>query len=373
MSYLKSFWKKIILLFKRRVQFGKIKVAHIYVSRVKTNSGDYLLGIATKAYFQQKFLDGKKCYFENFDCRNPKLFLSESIDVLNQFDFILVGGGGLILPDSASNTTSGWQWNIDERMYQRINRPIYAIAIGYNLFFEQDITMPERDNSTVEIFRKSLFDSNINALIERATHFTLRHRRDVEQLKKHLYNRNRERIGFEFCPTIWYVQKCWKDDWFEQESSNGSIAIEIKDDREWRRYYKIGKDKYFAELTFFVKFCLSINLPVKYLSHDGSRNYYDYLFQQGIELEYLDNSVADEDSIRRNYSKIGLLFCSAGHSQMIAYGLGIKTVSLVTHPKLKNFCDDIGSKDLIDVNAEDDISNTMISYVQKKFPQAARY
>ena len=35
---------------------------------------------------------------------------------------------------------------------------------------------------------------------------------------------------------------------------------------------------------------------------------------------------------------------------MISYGLGIKIISLITHPKIKNFCDDIEDKNGIDVN-----------------------
>lgn len=35
---------------------------------------------------------------------------------------------------------------------------------------------------------------------------------------------------------------------------------------------------------------------------------------------------------------------------MISYGIGIKIISLVTHPKIRNFCDDIGDTNYIDVN-----------------------
>ena len=65
------------------------------------------------------------------------------------------------------------------------------------------------------------------------------------------------------------------------------------------------------------------------------------------------NKVIDlipKNKIIENYSKISTIYCTAGHSQMISYGLDIKIISLITHPKLKNFCDDIDDKNYIDIN-----------------------
>ena len=53
----------------------KKKVIHIY-GTTNCNSGDYLIGIATKKYFSEKYLNNEACNFVDFNCRqiiNDKL------------------------------------------------------------------------------------------------------------------------------------------------------------------------------------------------------------------------------------------------------------------------------------------------------------
>jgi len=40
---------------------------------------------------------------------------------------------------------------------------------------------------------------------------------------------------------------------------------------------------------------------------------------------------------------------------MMATGLGIKTISLVSHPKLRYFCDDTNDTNFIEINDEQNI------------------
>jgi len=48
---------------------------------------------------------------------------------------------------------------------------------------------------------------------------------------------------------------------------------------------------------------------------------------------------------------------------MISYGLGIKIIPLVSHPKIKNFCDDINFNNYIEINEEKHLSNKIISFL----------
>ncbi len=78
-----------------------LTVAHIYASNAKHNSGDFMLGIATKKYFKEVILATQDdIQFTNFDCRKTDLYKPVNIEKLNDYDYILVGGGGLILPDT---------------------------------------------------------------------------------------------------------------------------------------------------------------------------------------------------------------------------------------------------------------------------------
>jgi hypothetical protein len=326
------------------------KVAHIYARNAKMNSGDYMIGIAYKKYFEEVILK-KKCVFYDIDCRDSKSFNDENINKLNSYDYIILGGGGLILPDSQPNKISCWQWVISKENINKIRVPIFVLSIGYNLFFEQKITMHNRENSVEDKSRMNIFKDNIITLINKSTKFTLRHKDDVNKLINIVGDEYKKKINYEICATVWYVNKYWKPNINNIDRNKKFFAIEIKDDREWRRYYKIGKSKYYSYLlNNIVKKHINNNDKILYLSHDGSKNFYNYLKKNNITIPFLDNSCGNESKIRDNYSKIHTIYCSAGHSQMISYGLGIKIISLVTHPKIKNFCDDIMNKDFIDVN-----------------------
>ena len=324
-----------------------IKVAHIYASNVKNNSGDFMIGIAYKKYFSECIIK-KDCIFTDIDCRNPKTFNQSNINNLNKYDYILVGGGGLILPDTTPNKISCWQWCISKDCIMKISKPIYVLSIGYNLFFNQTMNMPSRDNNREDKTRMNIFKENITTLIDKSEIFTLRHNQDVESLINIIGEEYRNKISYEMCSTVWYVEKYWKPTIIN--SSDKYFAIEIKDDREWRRYYKIGKDKYYKYLLNIVKTHIKKGEKILYLTHDGSKNFYTYLLKNNIKIPLLDNTVGIESKIKENYSKIHTIYCSAGHSQMMSYGLGIKIISLFTHPKIKNFCDDIGDTNYIDVN-----------------------
>ena len=325
----------------------KLKVAHIYASNAKNNSGDFMIGLSYKKYFSECVIK-KDCSFTDIDCRDSKKFDDSNIDNLNKYDYILVGGGGLILPDSAPNKISCWQWCIKKDCIMKITKPIYVLSIGYNLFFNQTMNMPYRNNSNEDKSRMDIFKQNISTLIDKSEMFTLRHNQDVESLINIIGEKYRDKIDYEMCSTVWYVGKYWKPN--INYNSDKYFAIEIKDDREWRRYYKIGKNKYYKYLLNIVNTHIKKGEKILYLSHDGSKSFYIYLRQNNVNIPYLDNSCANENKILENYSRIHTIYCSAGHSQMISYGLGIKIISLISHPKLKNFCDDIGDENGIDIN-----------------------
>ena len=335
-----NFEKGTILRQDKQVQI--VRVAHIYAASGKKNSGDYAIGIATKHYFKEKYLSKQaKVVFTNLDCRVPG---NLTVDRLNSFDYLVIGGGGLILPDTCPNKVSGWQLMIPESTIKLL-RPelkVFVISIGYNLFYNQTMAMPDRFSNHVDSSSFELFKNNISTLIDRSDHFSLRHKQDLEELVSVL-DINKDKLTYEQCPTVWYVNKYWRGHIKQQQSLSRYIAIEIKDDQEWRRYHKIGKNTYYNELLRYVTQLLSSGEDVAILSHDGSKNFWKFLVSKGIKLQLLDNSCANETKIIQNYAQIKLLLCSAGHSQMMAYGMGIPTISLITHPKLQNFCDETGT------------------------------
>ena len=339
------------------------KVIHIYANIYKNgNSGDYLIGIATKKYFVEKYLNNESCDFVDFSCK--EIINDTMINYINTFDYIIIGPGGLILPDTNPNLISCWQFTIDKKFYKKIIKPIYVISIGFNLFYNQNINMSNKNNSIEDINRTNIFKDNITELINVSKHFSIRHKQDIEELIKIIGEDYRTKISFEFCPTIWYSDKFWKNKL--NKNTKKYIVLEIKDDRMWRRYYNITKDIFYNELLKFVQYSIKNKINIAYLSHDGSKDFYKYLTQKNINIPLFDNSKLNENSIYSNYDKIETIICTAGHSQMISYGLGINMLSLVSHPKLKYFCDDINNKNYIEINNDKDIYNFLIKNISNK-------
>lgn len=339
-----------------------MKIAHIYVCDVKTNSGDFMIGIAVKKYFAEKVLNINfdECEFTNFNSRLPQHFSPEKVQKLNEFDYILVGGGGLILPDTAPNKISCWQWLIPKKSYSLITKPIHVISIGYNLFYNQTITNQYVMNAAKDESRYKIFKENIEELIKVSESFSLRHNYDIQEMKKIIDPSLHHKLKLEFCPTVWYSQTYIKP---KLNFSKEFIAFEIKDDREWRRYYKIGKTRFYNTLVNVVETLLEKNIAVCFLAHDVSRNFYNTLKSRGIDIPLLDNSCGNHDKIFQNYSRINKLICTAGHAQMIGYALGIDIISLITHPKLKAFCDDVNDNNYIVVNEELDFKDTLLKMI----------
>lgn len=247
------------------------------------------------------------------DCRNAVTFKEENIHILNEkFDAIVVGGGGLILPDSSPNMVSCWQWVISKRCIEMIRIPIYVISIGFNLFYGQTLDMPSRDNNHSISSRTGIFRDNIETLIEKAEHFSIRHTDDRRRLFEVIDHRYEDKVSMELCPTIWYTNKYWG-------SSQGKyLAVEIKDDRMWRRYSRIQKQKYYDELIKFITwYAQNRDANIAYMCHDGSRDFYNYMNSKGIRIPFLNNTVANENMIKMNYAQVHTLLCMAGHSEMI--------------------------------------------------------
>ncbi len=325
-----------------------------------------MIGIATKQYFSDVILKKQNIEFTNLDCRNPDNFRLNQIDTLNSFDYLLVGAGGLLLPDTCSNRISCWQWIVSSEALEKIKKPIYVVSIGYNLFWNQTMEMPNSNDNKRDTQRLPILRQNLQTLLKKAERFSMRHKEDIEDTLAIVGEEFREKIIFEYCPTIWYSETIWKP--LVNPDLAKYVALEIKDDREWRRYHRIGKDKFYAELKKVVEYCLTNSLPIAILSHDGSKNFFEYLKSKNIHIPLLDNSCANEKKILENYNQCKILLCTAGHSQMISYGLGIPTISIVTHPKVLRFCLDTNNEKYVDPNNEQDFYPKLIEILASMIP-----
>jgi hypothetical protein len=262
-----------------------------------------------------------------------------------------VGGGGLILPDTNPNKISCWQWAISKRDIENIKIPIYVVSIGYNLFYNQTIGMPNRENNYEDNSRLKIFNDNIDCLIDKSEYFSVRHNGDIELLKQHVSQSLHNKIIFQFCPTIEYAKGLA----FKTEPGN-TLAFEIKEDRTWRRYYNTSKEKVFSDI---LKFCTEIKhqKDIAILLHEPYNNaIVQYLNDNGVKTKVIQNFEVSAQKMIENFQSIDILYCMAGHSQMISMAVGCNTKSIITHNKLKFYLEDIGRykyENYIDPNSED--------------------
>ncbi|MFW5847976.1 MAG: hypothetical protein ACOCVF_03585 [bacterium] len=220
------------------------------------------------------------------------------------------------------------------------------------------MAMNNSSNNNINIKRYNIFKKHIKLLIEKSQYFSMRHKNDIVKLIEDIGEEYKDKITFQFCPTIEYTLNK------NIESTGNYIAFEIKDDRLWRRLYRIGRDKYYFELEKTINILLNKGESVAFLSHDGSKLFYNYLLKRGLKIEFIDNSVSDETVIYNNYSKIKTLICTAGHSQMIGSVIrGMKIISLVTHPKILNFCLDTNNNNYVEPNKDFNFSNKLINMI----------
>jgi hypothetical protein len=316
-----------------------VKALHIYAVGGKSNSGDFFLGPATKSRFES--IVEKEVQWKNFDVR--KTVTQSDVDYFNTFDYLVIGGGGLFLPDTNPNKVSCWQWGCSENFYSKIEAGIYIIAVGWNHFYGQDITMPSRNSIlTTDMSRHNIFRKNISSLLENSAYFTMRHNGDCEKLKQIVEQEHHKKINFEFCPVINYI----KDKYASGFKSGGIYhAFEIKDDRPQRRYLGTTIQKVYQELLVYIRYLLEKGEKIAVMSHDGSRSFAGFLKGNGVPFVLLNNTVANEQKIIENYSQVKKLYCTAGHSQMTAYALGLPFHSLIGHDKLEYFLKDTDNFD----------------------------
>lgn len=331
-----------------------MKVLHTW--GVSTNNaGDFLLGPATRQWFENNI---SKATFDYKSCRDS--FNTQTVDRINdQYDALLVGGGGLILPDTNPNKISCWQLGISKEDIQRIKIPIYVVSIGYNLFYNQTICMPHRENNYEDKSRLSIFNDNISTLIDKSAYFSVRHKGDIERLKQHVPSSLHEKIKFQFCPTIEYAKT------FPKGRPSRTVAFEIKEDRTWRRYYKTSKEHVFRDIC---RFCKQIGnyTDIAVLLHEPNNGkIVEYLKKNNVRARVIPNYQLSVESTIQNFQSIDTLFCMAGHSQMVAHALGCNVKSIITHDKLKYYLQDINQykdENYIDPNSEDVYNKLMDIY-----------
>lgn len=299
-----------------------VRILHLGLHK-SDNAGDKVLFDTIRPTLD---VFGQACHFELRDLwREFREEDARKVQELRQV--LLVGGGGLILPDTNRNPNSGWQFNIRKEVLERLTAPVAYFAIGYNAFRGQTDFEP-------------VFEEHINLAVEKSLFFGLRNHGSIEKLKKHLPEPLHQKLCFQPCMTtiLWHLIDTAK----MPDPDSKTVFINLAFDRESNRF----EGDYFGALRRIAKFASnarSLGWKVVCVSHTPEDEmaipYFDY---ENFDYEHLPLQYAPTDEVLKAYRKASVVIGMRGHAQMIPFGLQIPIISLISHNKMQYFLNDIG-------------------------------
>ncbi|MDT0343519.1 polysaccharide pyruvyl transferase family protein [Streptomyces litchfieldiae] len=255
-----------------------------------------------------------------------RLFDDAALEQVNARRGLIIGGGGLFLPDTAPNANSTWQWNVPNETLARITVPLAVFAVGYNVFDGQ-------------VYRRQRFAESLRALVAQSAFFGLRNRGSVARVRELLPEDLRHRVLYQPCPTT--VTRQLVPDWTDPAERDDTVLINCAYDRAGLRF---GHDygHFLAQMASAVR-ALGDRAEVRYAAHMPTDETFvhDLRREHGIALPVEPLYDLDNDAVRDLYRRTKLVIGMRGHAGMIPFGCGTPIISLVSHPKLAYFLADI--------------------------------
>lgn len=304
---------------EQNTKSSAVRIAHVTYPFVG-NAGDTYL-----SYCVRKFLE-----FDAWDIINVSdAVTEETIDRINRTNGLVIGGGGLFLPDTNANTISGWQWAIPDRLLDCIKVPVYVYSVGYNYFNGQEPDL--------------LFIDSINKLVEKAEYVGLRNTGSVRAIQKLLPDNLKEKVIFQPCTTTFASR--FLPELKHTEKSN-IIAVNMAFDRSERRF---GEEREMVchEVAKAIKRIEGDGFEIICVAHcDDDFEFLTYLDDEKVAYKKMNLSYRLPDEIIKFYLGVHTVIGMRGHSQMIPFGLDCNIITLGSHNKMKWFLEDTDFMDM---------------------------
>ncbi|MFD4034330.1 glycosyltransferase [Streptomyces sp. NPDC058637] len=300
------------------------QLAHVaFYMEQQGNAGDKLLPESVRLAFDQ---DTGPARWHSVHAH--RLFDEAALERVNARRGLVIGGGGLFIPDTAPNGNSGWQWNVPDALLERIDVPVMVYAVGFNAFDGQAYGQS-----------RNRFLSSLRKLVERSAFFGLRNHGSIEKVRDLLPAELRDKVRFQPCPTT--VTRQTTPGWTDPAERDDTILINAAYDRAGLRF---GHDygHFLGEMATAVKGLRAYG-DVRCVAHslDDERIAFDLRREHGISLPVIPMYDFDNDAIRDTYARTKLVIGMRGHAGMIPFGCGTPIISLISHPKMAYFLADI--------------------------------
>jgi polysaccharide pyruvyl transferase WcaK-like protein len=274
---------------------------------------------------------GGEC-FEIYDSRPLRDPVGPAlVDYINDnFDAVVVGGGGLFLRDTNANQRSGWQWDISLEQLERLKPPLVVFSVGNNRFIDQAEFAPP-------------FTEHVNLTMEKSVFFGLRNTGSMETISRYIAEANRDRIEFQPCTTT-----------ISSYLFPDLVKAEVDPARRLALQMIIGRRQ--AAAGFQARRIYSDVIGVaRRLQREGwqldsaPHARADMHFVAQAESEQLRmrevKLFGDQDVLYKGveyFADLPYFLGTRGHAQMVPFGMGSIPVSLLVHHKIGYFARDIG-------------------------------
>ncbi|MDN4475161.1 glycosyltransferase [Demequina sp. SYSU T00192] len=274
-------------------------------------------------------------------------------------DAIVVGGGGLFLPDTAPNGNSGWQWNVTDEALEALTIPLVVYTVGYNIFPGQQ-------------FHGTRFAESVRALVSNAAFVGLRNHGSVAAVREVVGETLAAKVEYLPCVTTVYGQLAGIEPQ-GQASGLPVVLLNVAYDRQARRFGDRYAD-FVASLAAFVR-ALDGRAEVRCLAHtrEDERIVADLRRQEGVDIGTDAVYGAGSDDALATIGRAAVVVGMRGHASMIPFGIGVPIVSLISHAKLRYFLEDIGHLEWgVDVD-DPDLAARLIEVVGAMLDDPARF
>ncbi|WP_180686581.1 glycosyltransferase [Streptomyces gossypiisoli] len=298
------------------------QLAHVafYMDR-QGNAGDKLLPESVRLAFDPDTTSRRW-----HSVHAHRLFDEAALERVNARRGLVIGGGGLFIPDTMPNGNSAWQWNVPDELLERIDVPIAVYAVGFNAFDGQS-------------YRAQRFRESLRKLVERSAFFGLRNHGSIEKVRAMLPAHLHDKVRFQPCPTT--VTRQLVANWQDPVTRDDTILINAAYDRAGLRF---GHDyAYFlAQMAKAVKDLGTLG-EVQCVAHslDDEKLAFDLRREHGVSMPVIPMYDFENDDIRDLYARTKLVIGMRGHAGMIPFGCGTPIISLISHPKMAYFLRDI--------------------------------
>jgi lipopolysaccharide biosynthesis glycosyltransferase/polysaccharide pyruvyl transferase WcaK-like protein len=298
------------------------RIGHIaFYADVEGNFGDKVLPQAVRLSLERQWGSTRWS-----SIHAHQLFDAERASWANaNLDALVIGGGGLFLPDTAPNANSGWQWNVTKEALEVLTIPIVIYTVGFNVFRGQQV-------------HGELFFDSIRHLLAKSAFVGLRNHGSISAVSSLA---PQGAVAATFAPCATTVYGLLEPGADAVASGAPLIYLNAAFDREDSRFGGAYQE-FLSRLADAVREWRKVS-EVRCLAHTvaDERIAMDLMREHGVSIMV---DAVYRDSVPEGLAKISrasVVVGMRGHAGMIPFGLGVPIVSLVSHPKMQYFLDDI--------------------------------